>query len=139
MNRIPKNDEKKKNLKKKQNKKQNNQKRTNFNQRTRLFDPGDVETASDEGVGVGHLLDDLAGGLAGAMARLCVHEDEQRVRLLGAAAYGVLQGGDVLEGVERHHPVVVVPRQQEHRRVLDPVAFWDADVVERGVPNKRER
>lgn len=37
------------------------------------FDPGDVETASDEGVGVGHLLDHLAGGLSGAVARLCVH------------------------------------------------------------------
>lgn len=122
--------------KKKQTKKE---KRTHFNRRTRLFDPGDVETASDEGVGVGHLLDDLAGGLAGAVARLCVHEDEQRVRLLGAAAYDVLQGGDVLEGVERHHPVVVVPCQQEHRGVLDPIAFWDADVMEWGVSNKRKR
>lgn len=70
------------------------------------------------------------------MARLCVHEDEQRVRLLGAAADDVLQGGDVFEGVERHHPVVVVPRQQEHGGVLDPVAFWDADVMERGVSGK---
>ena len=67
------------------------------------------------------------------MARLGVHEDEERVRLLGAAADDVLQRGDVLERVERHHPVVVVPRQQEHGRVLDPVAFWDADVMERGV------
>lgn len=73
------------------------------------------------------------------MARLCVHEDEQGVRLLGAAADDVLQGGDVLEGVERHHPVIVVPCQQEHRRVLDPVALWDADVVERGVSGKEEQ
>ncbi len=113
--------------------------RTHFNVRSRLFDPGDVETAGDEGVGVGHLLDDLAGGLAGAVARLRVHEDEQRVCLLGAAAYNVLQGGDVLEGVQRHHPVVMVPRQQEHCGVLDPVALWDVDVMERGVSGKEEQ
>lgn len=107
--------------------------------RHKLFDPGDVEAAGDEGVGVRHLLDDLAGGLAGAVARLSVHEDEQRVRLLGVAAHDVLQGGDVLERVEGHHAVVVVPRQQEHRRVLDPVAFWDADVVERRVSGKGEQ
>lgn len=67
------------------------------------------------------------------MARLGVHEDEERIGLLGAAAHDVLQRGDVLERVEGHHPVVVVPRQQEHRGVLDAVAFWDADVVKRGV------
>lgn len=49
----------------------------------------------------------------------------------------MLQGGDVLEGVQRHHAVIVVPGQQEHCRVLDPVAFWDADVMERGVSAKR--
>lgn len=98
-----------------------------------LFDPGDVETACDEGVGVGHLLDDLAGGLAGAVARLGVHQDEERVALLGAAAHDVLQRGDVLERVQRHHAVVVVARQQQHRRVLHAVALWDADVVERRV------
>lgn len=112
--------------------------RTRFSGRSRLFDPGDVETASDEGVGVGHLLDDLAGGLASAMTWLCVHKDEQRVCLLGAAAHDVLQGGDILEGVERYHPVIVVPCQQEHRRVLNPVTFWDADVMEWGVPGKEE-
>ena len=98
-----------------------------------LFDPGDLETASDEGVGVRHLLDDLAGGFAGAVSRLCVHEDEEGVGLLGAAAHDVLQGGDVLQRVEGHHAVVVVTGEQEHCRVLDPVAFWDADVMERGV------
>lgn len=72
------------------------------------------------------------------MTRLCVHKDEQRVCLLGAAAHDVLQGGDILEGVERHHPVIVVPCQQEHRGVLNPVTFWDADVMERGVPGKEE-
>lgn len=133
MNRIPKNGLSK------TKKKQKNKSAHTLTGGPGLFDPGDVETASDEGVGVGHLLDDLAGGLAGAVARLCVHEDEQRVRLLGAAAYDVLQGGDVLEGVERHHPVIVVSCQQEHRGVLDPIAFWDADVMERGVSNKQER
>lgn len=92
----------------------------------------------DEGVGVCHLLDDFAGGLAGSVARLCVHQDEEGVCLLGVAAYDVLQGGDVLQRVERHHPVVVIPRQQQHRGVLHPVALWDADVVQRGVPERRE-
>lgn len=99
----------------------------------RLFDPGDVEATGDEGVGVRHLLDDLAGGLAGAVARLGVHMDEQWVPLLEAAAHDVLQGGDVFEGVQGHHPVVVIARQQEHRRVLDLVAVWDTDVMEGGV------
>lgn len=73
------------------------------------------------------------------MARLCVHEDEQRVRLLGAAAHDILQCGDVFEGVEGHHPVVVVPGQQEHGGILDPVTLRDVDVVERGVPGGGER
>lgn len=68
------------------------------------------------------------------MARLGVHEDEERVGLLGAGAHDVLQGGDVLERVQGHHAVVVVARQQEHGGILDPVALRDADVVERGVP-----
>lgn len=68
------------------------------------------------------------------MARLGVHQDEERVGLLGAAAHDVLQGGDVLERVQGHHAVVVVARQQEHGRILDAVVLWDADVVERRVP-----
>lgn len=67
------------------------------------------------------------------MSGLRVHEDEQRICLLRTAADCVLQGGDVFERVERHHPVVVIPRQQEHRWVLDPVALRDADVMKRGV------
>lgn len=112
---------------------------THFNGRSRLFDPGYIETASNKGVGVSHLLDDLAGGLASAMTWLCVHKDEKRICLLGAAAYGVLQRGNVLEGVERHHPVIVISCQQEHCRILDPVTFWDADVMEWGVPGKEEQ
>lgn len=104
-----------------------------------LFDPGYFETVGDECVRVGHLLDDLTGGLAGTVPRLCVHKYKQRVCLLGAPSNDVLQGGDVLEGVERHHAVIVVPSQQEHRGVLDPVTFWDTDVVERGIPGKKEK
>lgn len=59
--------------------------------------------------------------------------------MLGAAAYDVLQGGNVFQGVERHYPVVVVARQQEHSRVLDPIAFWDVDVMERRVPRSEEQ
>lgn len=109
------------------------------NVRSSLFDPGDVETASYKGIGVSHFLDDLSSGLARAVTGLCVHKDEQRVLLLGAAAHNVLKGGNVLEGVQRHHPVIVVPRQQEHRGVLDPVPFGDTDVVERGVPVEEQQ
>lgn len=103
-----------------------------------LFDPGDVQTVGDEGVSVSHLLDDLAGGLASTVSRLCVHENKQRVCLLGAPSDDGLQGGDVLEGVEGNHAVVMVPRQQEHRGVLDPITLWDTDVVEWRVPGERE-
>ena len=95
-----------------------------------LFDPRDVETAGDECVGVGHLLDDFAGGLAGTVTGLCVDKDEQGICLLGATAHNVLQGGNVFEGVERHYPVIVVPCQQQDCRVLDPIAFWDTDVMQ---------
>lgn len=103
-----------------------------------LYDPGQVETAGDEGVGIGHFLDDFAGGLPGSVARLCVYEDEQRICLLGAAAHNVLKGGDVFERVEGHHSVIVVSCQQQHRWVLDPVALWDVDVVQRRVSRKLE-
>lgn len=104
-----------------------------------LFDPGYFETVSDECVSVGHLLDDLTGGLSGTVPRLCVHKYKQRVHLVGAPSDNVLQGGDVLEGVERYHAVIVVPSQQEHRGVLDPVTFWDTDVVEWGIPGEKEQ
>lgn len=104
-----------------------------------LFDPGDFETVGDECVSVGHLLDDLTGGLSGAVSRLCVHKNKQRVCLLGAPSNDVLQSGDVLEGVERDHAVVVVPGQQEHCGVLNPVTFWNTDVVEWGVPGEEEQ
>lgn len=64
---------------------------------TTSFDPGDVEAAGDECICVGHLLDDLAGGLAGTVARLGVHVDEQRVTLAHPATHHVLQCGDILE------------------------------------------
>lgn len=104
-----------------------------------LFDPGNVETVSDECVSVSHLLNDLTGGLSGAVSRLCVHKNKQRVCLLGAPSNNVLQGGDVLEGVKRYHPVIVVPSQQEHCGVLNPVTFWNTDVVEWGVPGEEEQ
>lgn len=66
---------------------------------TTSFDPGDVEAAGDECICVGHLLDDLAGGLSGAVARLCVHVDEQWIALTRPAAHHVLQRGNVLQGV----------------------------------------
>lgn len=72
------------------------------------------------------------------MARFCIHEDEQRVRLLGTAAHNVLQGSDVFEGVKGHHPIIVVTRQQQDGGVLDPVAFGDADVMERGIPGREK-
>ena len=97
------------------------------------LDPGDFKAASYEGVGVGHLLDDLAGGLAGAVARLGVHVDEQGVGLLGPAAHHVLQGGNVLERMERDHAVVVGAWEQEDRGVLDALRLWDGDVVVGGV------
>lgn len=103
-----------------------------------LFDPGQIETASDKGVGVGHLLNHLAGGFAGAVARLCVHEDEEGVWLFGGTAHGVLQGCDVLERVEGHHPVIVVPGQQEDSGILDPIPMWDTDVVERRVSGTKK-
>lgn len=44
------------------------QNKTHVNDLCSLFDPADVQTASDEGVRVSHLLDDLAGGLASTVA-----------------------------------------------------------------------
>lgn len=104
-----------------------------------LFDPGNFETVGDECISVGHLLNDLTGGLSGSVSRLCVHKNKQRVCLLGAPSNNVLQGGDVLEGVERYHTVIVVPSQQEHCGVLNPITFWNIDVVEWGVPGEEQQ
>lgn len=73
------------------------------------------------------------------MSRLCVHKNKQRVCLLGVPSNNVLQGGDVLEGVERYHTVIVVPSQQEHRGVLNPITFRNMDVVEGRVPGDEEQ
>lgn len=54
----------------------------------------------------------LLGGLAGAVARLGLDADEQRVGLVGLVAQLVLQLGDELERVQRHDAVVVVARGQ---------------------------
>lgn len=107
--------------------------------RCRLFDPRDVETASNEGVSVSHLLNDFAGGLSSTVAWLCVHKDEKGICLLGAATYNVLQSGDVLEGMQRHYPVIVVACQQKHSGVLDPIAFWYTDVMKRGVSAREDQ
>lgn len=104
-----------------------------------LFNPGNVETFRDERVRVSHLLNDLTGGLSGTVSRLCIHKNKQRVCLLGAPSNNVLQGGDVLEGVERNHTVIVVPSQQEHCWVLNPITFWNVDVVEWGVPGEGQQ
>lgn len=71
------------------------------------------------------------------MAAACVHSDHQRLALLGAAADAALQRGAVLQGVERHHAVVVVSRQKQNGRVGRAGVRWRRQIVEGGVPERR--
>lgn len=57
------------------------------------------------------LQDGLSSRLARSMTAAGVHPDHERLALPGAAAHTVLQCGTVLQGVEGHHPVVMVTSQ----------------------------
>lgn len=94
-----------------------------------LIDPVEVEAAGDEGVGIRHLLDHLAGGFSRPVTRLGVHVDKEGVGLAGPATDHMLQGGDVLQRVQGNHAVVMVTGQQQHSRVLHAVTLGGPDVV----------
>lgn len=100
--------------------------------------PAEPQRLSDEGEDVCVLQDGLGGGFPGAVAAARVHPDHQGLPLAGAAAHAVLQRRAVLEGVERHHAVVVVRCQQQDGRVRGARVRWLRQVVERGVPGERD-
>lgn len=100
--------------------------------------PAQPQHLGDEGEDVGVLLNGLGGGLAGAVPAAGVHAHQEGLELTGAVAHPVLQRSGVLKRVQRHHAVVVVRRQQQHGRVWRPIPRGRREVVERGVPGRRE-
>lgn len=78
--------------------------------------------------------DGLGGGLPGTVSTAGVHPDHQRLTLRRTGAHPVLQGGAVLEGVEGHHAVVMIRRQEQDGGVRRARVGRGWQVVERGVP-----
>ncbi len=74
------------------------------------------------------------------MASIGLHTNEQWVALIGVAtANDLLQSGNVLERVKRHHAVVVVGGEHKDGRVLDTgVSGW-ANVVQGRVAESKKR
>src|SRR6266496_2531800 len=70
-----------------------------------------VQYVNEERPAIGLLLDDLGGGLAGAMARLGLDADQHGIR----AALRRLQRRGILEGVGRHDAIVVIGGGDERR------------------------
>lgn len=80
------------------------------------------------------LQDGLAGGFPCTVPTAGVHPDQQRLPLHGAAAYSVLQRRTVLEGVERHHAVIVICSQKQDGWVGGAGVRWLRHIMQRGIP-----
>ncbi len=58
------------------------------------------------------LQDGFSGGFPGSMSTACVHSDQKRLGLPGAAAHATLESGHILQSVQGNHAVIVIGRQQ---------------------------
>lgn len=75
--------------------------------------PVEPQGLSDEGEDVRVLQDGFGRGFPCTVPTTGVHPDHQGLALLGAAADAVLQDGAVLEGVQRHHAIIVICCQEQ--------------------------
>lgn len=104
-----------------------------------LLLPAEPQCLGDEAVDVRILQDGLGGGLPGAVPAAGVHPDHQRLALPGAAAHPLLQRRAVLQGVEGHHAVIVVPRQQQDGREGGAGVRGLRQIMERRIPGERRK
>lgn len=81
--------------------------------------------------------DGLGGGFSCTVPTASVHPDHQRLALHSAAAHAVLQGSTILEGVERHHAVIVVCGQKQDGGVGRARVRWGRQVMERRIPGEK--
>lgn len=73
--------------------------------------------------------DGLGGGFPSAVPTAGVHPHHQRLTLRGTAPHPVLQGSTVLQGVEGHHAVIVICRQEKDGRVWRARVRWGRQIV----------
>ena len=85
------------------------------------------------------LQDGLGGGFPRTVPTAGVYPDHQRLTLPRAAAHTVLQGSAVLQGVQRHHAIIVICCQKEDGRVRRARVRWRRQIVERRVPGEKVR
>ena len=85
------------------------------------------------------LQDGLGSGFPCTVPTAGVHPDHQRLALLRAAANRKLQGGAVLQGVQRHHTVVMIRRQKQHGWVWRARIRRLRQVVERRIPEGKNQ
>lgn len=83
------------------------------------------------------LQDGLGGGFPCTMPTAGVYPYHQRLTLHGAAAHSVLQSSAILQGVERHHAIIVICCQKQDGRVGRPGVWWLREIMERRIPGEK--
>ncbi len=104
-----------------------------------LILPAEPKRLSDEGKDVRVLQDGLCGGFPCTMPTTGVHPDHQRLTLHWTAAYSMLQGSTILQGVERHHTIIVICCQKQDGRVGRARVRWLWQIMERRIPGEKVR
>lgn len=83
--------------------------------------------------------DGLGGGFPCTVPTTGVHPDHQRLTLHRAATHAVLQRGAILQGVERHHAVVVICCQKQDGGVGRAGVRRVRQIMERRIPGDKVR
>lgn len=101
--------------------------------------PAEPQGLSNEWKDVSVLQDGLGGGFPCAVPTTGVHPDHQGLTLHGATAHPILQGSTILQGVQRHHTIIVICCQKKNSRVGRTRVGWLRQIMERRVPGQRVR
>lgn len=101
--------------------------------------PAEPQGLSNEGKDVSVLQDGLGSGFPCTVSTTGVYPDHQRLALHRAAAHPVLQGSAVLQGVQRHHTIIVICCQKQDSRVGRARVRWLRQIMERWIPEERVR
>lgn len=83
--------------------------------------------------------DGLGGGFPCTVPTTGVYPDHQRLTLHRAATHTVLQSGTILQGVERHHTVIVICCHKQDGRVGRARVRRGRQIMERRIPGEKVR
>ena len=79
--------------------------------------PGAACVLGKEAISIGEFINDLASWFASAVARINFHSNQQGTLTLNFGSM-VLQLSGVLEGMKRHHSIIVIGRESHYGWVL---------------------